>query len=90
MTAAKAPDKVDAAIAAATPPEVPNVTFEIHLSSGRVAGLFVPLNMTPQEAIDLIGYIAVQVPKQLVEAALRAQGVKTIATPRGPHLVRPT
>lgn len=89
MSAPDAPDRIDRAIVAAEPPEIPTVTFEVQLSSGRAAAIRVPANITPQEAIDLIGMIAKDLPRALVEMAMKA-GARTIDTPRGPHLVRPS
>jgi hypothetical protein len=82
-------DKVDKAIAGAAPAAVPNVTFEVKLGSGRGAALLVPANLTPQEAIDLIGMIARDLPSALLQAAIQ-HGGRMIETPTGLHVVPPT
>jgi hypothetical protein len=86
MASTKTPDKVDAAIAGVK--EVPNVTCEFRLSSGRGAAILVPGNLTPQEALDLISAITRELPTALVQAAMQ-RGARALEVPGGLHVVPP-
>lgn len=88
MTSTSA-DKIDAAIATAAA-EPLTVTLDLPIGPGRIVTIRTPIDMDPQEAINLIGAIARDLPGVLVEAVMRSQGARMIETPRGPHLVRPT
>lgn len=85
-------DKVGAAIAAAAaePEPVPMVTLEVSLGSGRRVGVVMPLDLRPIEMVELLGRIALEAPAHLTEASARQRGAAILATPTGPHLVRPT
>ena len=76
---------IDKAIEAAQA-EVPPLHFEVKLRSGRVVGVTVPLDFTPLEAVDLVGYIATQLPARLVEAAQRRGPL--VAVPPGLRIAR--
>jgi hypothetical protein len=65
--AAPASDVIDQAIATAEP-VLQLVGLQVRMSSGRPAILQVPVDLSAQEAIDLLGYIAVQLPGKLAEA----------------------
>jgi len=52
--------------------------LRVTLSSGRDVALTVPVDMSAQEAIDLIGYVATQLPKKLVEAGARHAGSRIL------------
>ncbi len=57
-------DPIEAAIAkAAAPP--PPVNVSVRLSSKRVVGLVVPPDLSGQEALDLVGFISVQLADEL-------------------------
>jgi hypothetical protein len=71
---------IDRAIAAANrPAPEPRANVQVTLGSGRIALLQVPVNLTPVEAVDLVGFIATKLPATLAEAR-----------PRGPQLLVPT
>ena len=62
-----AADKVEKAIAAAAAPP-PAATLRVRLHTGREIGLMVPVDLTPIEVVDMVGYIARQLPAKLAEA----------------------
>jgi len=61
-------DPVAAAIAAAEAPK-PELRseFKIGLPSGRMVAINVPRDLNAQEAISLMGYIALQLPAELAK-----------------------
>lgn len=60
-------DQVDAAVAAASVPPPP-AQIRVTLHTGRAVVLVVPVDLSPMEALDLVGYIARQLPARLAEA----------------------
>lgn len=75
-------DKLDAAVAAASVPPAP-AQVRVTLHTGRPVLLVVPADLSSIEALDLVGYIARQLPARLAEArSPRGQIVLASSVPR--------
>lgn len=61
-------DLVDAAIAAAQVPKAEQRSgFKVGLLSGRIVAINVPSDLTADEALALVGWIALQLPAELAK-----------------------
>lgn len=77
----KAPDKVDAAIqAASTPAPMLPLRIKLEKTSGREVQIAVPLDLAWQELVELLGWLADGLPKVLAAAQ---QPSAILVPPRG-------
>lgn len=82
-------DAIDEAIATTEEsPPATGISVQLTLSSGRQAGLVLPIEMSGQDAIDIIGYLTVTLPQEL--AARRTAGNAILVPARRARLVTPT
>jgi hypothetical protein len=76
-------DRIDRAIAQAETPAPTGVGVAVRLSTGRTVKVQVPLDLTPVETVDLIGYLATQLPAQLAAAAKPRHAPRLVRAPAG-------
>lgn len=78
-------DPIGAAITSAER-RAPVVTLSVALSTGRNVGLIVPVDLSRQEALDLVGSIARELPNGIALAAAEQLG-PVLEVPGGLHAV---